>query len=50
LRQAGVAARVSKQAFLFFGLATLIYLGLAIISSIGIGLIERRVGRQEVQR
>lgn len=50
LRQAGVAARVSKQAFLFFGLATLIYLGLAIISSIGIGLIERRVGRQEMQR
>ncbi|MET3792616.1 polar amino acid transport system permease protein [Aquamicrobium terrae] len=50
LRQSGVAARVTKQAFLFFGLATLIYLALAILSSIGIGLIERRVGKQEAQR
>ncbi|MET3660030.1 ABC transporter permease [Aquamicrobium ahrensii] len=50
LRQAGVAARVTKQAFLFFGFATLVYLGLAILSSIGIGLIERRVNKQEVQR
>jgi polar amino acid transport system permease protein len=50
LRQAGVAARVTKQAFLFFGFATLIYLALAILSSIGIGLIERHVGKQEVQR
>lgn len=50
LRQAGVAARVTKQAFLFFGFATLIYLALAILSSIGIGLIERRVGRQEAKR
>ena len=50
LRQAGVAARVTKQAFLFFGFATLIYLALAILSSIGIGLIERHVGKQEAQR
>ena len=33
LRQAGVAARVTKHAFLFFGVACLIYLILAIISS-----------------
>ena len=50
LRQSGVAARVTKQAFLFFGFATLIYLALAILSSIGIGLIERSVNRQETQR
>jgi polar amino acid transport system permease protein len=41
LRQAGVAARVSKEAFLFFGLACLIYLVFSIISSIGISRIER---------
>ena len=50
LRQAGVAARVTKHAFLFFGVATLIYLGLAIISSFGISAIERSVSRQEVRR
>ena len=50
LRQAGVAARVTKHAFLFFGVAALIYLGLAIISSFGINAIERAVGRQEVRR
>jgi len=41
LRQAGVAARVSKEAFLFFGVACLIYLVFSIISSVGISRIER---------
>jgi polar amino acid transport system permease protein len=50
LRQAGVAARVTKHAFLFFSVATLIYLVLAIISSFGINAIERAVSRQEVRR
>jgi polar amino acid transport system permease protein len=50
LRQTGVAARVTKHAFLFFGVACLIYLVLAIISSIGIRAIERRVGRREMAR
>jgi polar amino acid transport system permease protein len=50
LRQAGVAARVTKHAFLFFGVAALIYLGLAIISSIGINAIERADGKQGLQR
>jgi polar amino acid transport system permease protein len=50
LRQAGVAARVTKQAFLFFGVASLIYLALAIVSSIGIMAIEKRVGRREPAR
>ena len=44
LRQAGIAARVTKHAFLFFGVASLIYLVLAIISSFGIHAIERAVG------
>lgn len=50
LRQAGVAARVTKHAFLFFGVAALIYLVLAIISSFGINAIERAVSRQDARR
>lgn len=50
LRQSSIAARVTKEAFLFFGLACLIYLVLAIISSVGIGAIERSVGKAEVDR
>jgi polar amino acid transport system permease protein len=50
LRQAGIAARVTKEAFLFFGIACLIYLVLAIISSFGIGAIERRFGHKEAAR
>ncbi|MCG7503474.1 ABC transporter permease [Mesorhizobium retamae] len=50
LREAGVAARVTKHAFLFFGYAALIYLVLAIISSFGINAIERAVGRREASR
>ncbi|MBX3566964.1 MAG: ABC transporter permease [Rhizobiaceae bacterium] len=50
LRQAGVAARVTKHAFMFFGVASLIYLVLAIVSSVGIGAIARSVGRREMAR
>ena len=50
LRQTYIASRVSKEAFLFYGLACLIYLGLAVISSYGIGAIERSVGRRETAR
>lgn len=49
LRQTGVAARVSKEAFLFFGIACLFYLLLSILSSIGIGAIERWARRGEVR-
>ncbi|MCR9135067.1 MAG: ABC transporter permease [Alphaproteobacteria bacterium] len=49
LRQAGIAARVSKEAFLFFGIACLLFLVLAILSSIVIGFIERRVEQSEVR-
>ncbi|PTW57553.1 amino acid ABC transporter membrane protein 1 (PAAT family) [Breoghania corrubedonensis] len=40
LRMSGVAARVSKEAFLFFGLACLIYLVLSMISSAGLARID----------
>lgn len=50
LRQSGVAARVTKHAFLFFGVASLIYLALAIVSSVGIGAIERAVGSRDARR
>lgn len=49
LRQAGIAARVSKEAFLFFGIACLLFLVLAILSSIVIGMIERRVEQSEIR-
>lgn len=50
LRQAYTASRVTKEPFLFFGLACLIYLVLAIISSWGIGAIENKVGDKERAR
>jgi len=50
LRQAGIAARVTKEAFLFFAVACLIYLVLAIISSFALGWIERWSSRGEVSR
>jgi polar amino acid transport system permease protein len=50
LRQTGVAARVTREPFVFFGLAALIYLVLAIISSFGIKAVERAVGQHEVGR
>ncbi|MBL8578537.1 MAG: ABC transporter permease [Mesorhizobium sp.] len=50
IRQAIIASRVTQQAFLFFGLVTLIYLALAIISSFGIGVIDKAVKQQDVRR
>jgi polar amino acid transport system permease protein len=50
LRQAYIAARVTKHALLFYGTAALIYLLLAIISSFGINAIERAVGKRELAR
>ena len=43
VRQTGIAARVTKEAFLFFGLACLLYLILAVLSSFVLSAIERRV-------
>ncbi|MGE0499495.1 MAG: ABC transporter permease [Rhizobiaceae bacterium] len=50
LRQAGIAARVTREPFVFFGLATLLYLTLAVVSSIGVRQIERAVGRKAGER
>lgn len=50
IRQTGIAARVTKQAFLFFGLACLIYLALAILSSFAFAAIERWAGNREAAR
>ncbi len=50
LRQSGIAARVTKEAFLFFGIACLIYLTLSIISSLGITWIEAWSKRGEARR
>ncbi len=50
LRQSGVAARVTREPFLFFGVACAIYLVLAIISSFGINAVERSVSQSGVRR
>ena len=50
LRQANIAAKVTKQAFLFYGLACLLFLVLAILSSFIFSWIENRARRAEVRR
>jgi polar amino acid transport system permease protein len=50
LRQTGIAARVTKEAFMFFGLACLLFLALAVLSSIAISAIERWSKRSEGAR
>ncbi|MCV0396642.1 MAG: ABC transporter permease [Rhizobiaceae bacterium] len=50
IRQTGVAARVTKEAFLFFGVACLLYLALAILSSVALGAIDRWAGKEGVGR
>lgn len=49
MRQAGIAARVTKEAFLFFSVACLLYLILAILSSFVFARIERAAKRAEVR-
>ena len=50
LRQTGIAARVSKKAFEFFGVACLLFLILAMVSSIVFAALERWAKRSEVAR
>lgn len=50
IRQTGIAARVTKEAFLFFGLACLLYLVLALASSVALAWIERWSRRAELGR
>ena len=50
LRQANIAAKVTKQAFLFYGLACGLFLVLAILSSFVFNWIENKARRAEVRR
>jgi polar amino acid transport system permease protein len=50
LRWTGVSARITKEAFLFFGIAMLLYLALALLSSLVIGRIEAYTKRSEAGR
>ncbi len=49
MRQTSIAARVTKEAFLFFSFACLIYLVLAILSSIALNRIEGWSKKGEVR-
>lgn len=49
MRMTGLAARNTKEPFLFFSLACLIYLALTFISSIGLEKIEKDVNRGEAR-
>lgn len=50
LRNVNVAVGVTKEPFFFYSVACLIYLALAIVSSVGIGGIDRWSRRGEVAR
>ncbi|WP_425523767.1 ABC transporter permease [Rhizobium setariae] len=50
LRQTGVAAKVTKHAFLFFSVACILFLVLALLSSIIFGWIENQSRRAEVRK
>ncbi|MGV3552597.1 ABC transporter permease [Rhizobium sp.] len=50
LRQANIASKVTKQPFLFYGMACLMFLVLAILSSFVFSWIERRARRAEVRQ
>ncbi|UVK37014.1 ABC transporter permease [Mesorhizobium sp. AR10] len=50
LRNAGVAARVTKHSFLFYSVAALVFLILAVVSSFATNAILRSLGKREAQR
>jgi polar amino acid transport system permease protein len=50
LRQTGIAAKVTKEAFFFYGIACLLFLALAMASSVVFSRIETRVRRSGVSR
>ncbi|WP_316859677.1 ABC transporter permease [uncultured Cohaesibacter sp.] len=49
MRNTGLAARNTKEAFLFFAIACLVYLALTFLSSVGLERIEKRVRRGEAR-
>ena len=50
LREAGIAARVTKEPFLFFGVACLLFLVLALLSSVVLSWIDRWTMRGDAPR
>ncbi|MEO9788751.1 MAG: ABC transporter permease [Aurantimonas coralicida] len=50
MRQTGIAARVTREPFYFFGVAIVLYLVLTMLSSIGIGGIDRWTKRGDVAK
>lgn len=50
MREAGIAARMTKEPFLFFGVACLIYLVLAMVSSAGLTWIDRWTKKGDAAR
>lgn len=50
MRQAGIASRVTREPFLFFGVACAIFLALTMVSSIALGRIDRWTRRGEAAR
>lgn len=50
VRQTSIASRVTKEAFLFYGIACLLFLILALLSSVVLGYIDRRVRQSEAAR
>lgn len=50
LREAGIAARVTKEPFLFFGTACMLFLVLAILSSVVLSWIDRWTRRGDAAR
>jgi len=50
LRQSGIAARVSREPFLFFGVAIVLYLVLTMISSLAIDRIDQWTKRGEMAK
>jgi len=50
MRQTGIAARVTREPFYFFGVAIVLYLVLTMLSSIAIGGIDRWTRRGDVAK
>lgn len=50
IRQTGIAARVSKDAFFFYTVACLLFLVLALLSSVALGYLDRKVRKSEASR
>ncbi len=50
MRETGVAARVTREPFFFFGFACVLYLALTLVSAVGLRRLELWTRRGEVAR